>query len=71
MLITVKENTEGNRCLIILMILAWDFYFFFLGLVCVICALSHSVTSNSLRPPWTVACQAPLFMGILQARMLE
>ena len=33
--------------------------------------LSHSVMSNSLQPPWTAVCQAPLFMGILQARMLE
>ena len=32
--------------------------------------LSCSVTSDSAAP-WTVACQAPLFMGILQARMLE
>ena len=27
--------------------------------------------SNSLPPPWTVACQAPLSVGILQARILE
>ena len=32
--------------------------------------LSCSVTSDSAAP-WTVACQAPLFMGILQARTLE
>ena len=32
--------------------------------------LSCSVTSDSAAP-WTVACQAPLFMGILQARILE
>ena len=25
--------------------------------------LSHSVVTSSLRPPWTVARQAPLFMG--------
>ena len=24
---------------------------------------SHSVVSDSLRPPWTVACQAPLSIG--------
>ena len=24
--------------------------------------VSHSVVSDSLRPPWTVACQAPLSM---------
>ena len=33
--------------------------------------LSHSVMSNSLRPPWTVAYQASLSMGILQARILD
>ena len=33
--------------------------------------LSHSVVSDSLWPPWTVACQAPLSTGILQARILE
>ena len=33
--------------------------------------LGHLVMSNSLWPPWTVACQAPLSMGILQARILE
>ena len=27
------------------------------------CMLSHSVVSNSLRPPWTVARQAPLSTG--------
>ena len=27
--------------------------------------------SNSLWPPWTVACQAPLSLGSLQARVLE
>jgi len=27
--------------------------------------------SNSLATPWTVACQAPLSMGIFQARILE
>ena len=35
------------------------------------CVLSHSVMSNSLQPPWTVAHQTPLSMGILQARILE
>ena len=29
------------------------------------------VASDFLWPPWTVACQAPLSMGILQARILE
>ena len=35
----------------------------------VFCAY-QSVVSDSLRPTWTVACQAPLSMGILQARIL-
>ena len=34
------------------------------------CLLSHSVMSNSATP-WTIACQAPLSFGILQARTLE
>ena len=32
--------------------------------------LSHSDMSNSVTP-WTVACQAPLSMGILQSRILS
>ena len=32
---------------------------------------SHSVVSDSLWPPWTLARQAPLSMEILQARILE
>ena len=32
--------------------------------------LSCSLVSDSVTP-WTVACQAPLSMGILQARILE
>ena len=47
-----------------------SFFFFFRIVLCGMCA-SHSVVSNSLRPPWTVARQAPLFMRILQARILE
>ena len=35
-----------------------------------LCVLSHSVVSNSVTP-WTVALQAPLSMGILQAGILE
>ena len=39
--------------------------------VCVcVCVLSHSVVSNSATPR-TVACQALLSMGFLQARILE
>ena len=37
-------------------------------MTCVV--LSHSVVSNSVAP-WTAAHQAPLFMRILQARILE
>ena len=36
-----------------------------------VCVLCHSVMSDSLGPPWTVAHQAPLSMGILQARLLK
>ena len=32
--------------------------------------LIHSVVSDSAAP-WTIACQAPLSMGILQAGVLE
>ena len=35
-----------------------------------VCVVSCSVTSDS-PTPWTVAYQAPLSMGILQARILE
>ena len=39
--------------------------------VCVfVCVCSHSVVSYS-ETPWTAAHQAPLSMGILQARILE
>jgi len=37
--------------------------------VCV-CKFNHSVMSNSVTP-WMVTCQAPLSMGVLQARILE
>ena len=33
--------------------------------------LGHSVVSDSLQRLGTVACQAPLYLGILQARILE
>ena len=33
--------------------------------------LSHSVVSQFFVTPWTVACQAPLSIGSLQARILE
>ena len=35
------------------------------------CVVNHSVVSDPLRPPGTVACQAPLSMGIHQARIVE
>ena len=35
------------------------------------CCEVTSVTSDFLWPPWAVAHQAPLSMGILQARLLE
>ena len=34
-----------------------------------ICYVSCSVVSDSFATPWTVACQAPLIHGILQARI--
>ena len=34
-------------------------------------ALSHSAVSYFFATPWTVAHEAPLSMGILQARILE
>ena len=33
--------------------------------------LARSVVSSSLQPLWTLACQASLSVGILQARILE
>ena len=41
----------------------------FIG-VCVCACQVTSVLSNSATP-WTIACQAPLSVGILQARILE
>ena len=44
---------------------------FNLLLIMHLCAVfSCSVVSDSATP-WTVACQAPLSLGILQARILE
>ena len=51
----------------------WDLSYEFTGrrMTWHYCAvLSHSVVSNSFPPPRTVVLQAPLSMGILQARML-
>ena len=36
----------------------------------VLCALSHSCV-RIFATPWTIACQAPLSVGILQARILD
>ena len=36
-----------------------------------VAAVSHSVASDSFATPGTVVRQAPLSMGILQARILE
>ena len=38
---------------------------------CVCCVFSRSVVSWLFVTPWTVACQAPLSMGIPQARIME
>ena len=35
------------------------------------CAFSRLVVSRLFATPWTVVCQAPRSMGILQARILE
>ena len=48
-----------------------DYHFIWGPQGCYLCVLSCSVMSNSLWPLWTVACQAPLSMGILQPRTLE
>ena len=45
--------------------------FVFWALRCGLSRLPVSVVSDSLRAAWTVAHQAPLSMGILQARTLE
>ena len=34
-----------------------------MSLITSVCVFSRSVVSNSLRPLWTIACQAPLSMG--------
>ena len=36
-----------------------------------VAVVSHSVASDPFATPWTVVHQAPLSMGILQARVLE
>ena len=36
-----------------------------------VCALSHSVESNSLWPAWTVAHQAPLSIGVFWKGILD
>ena len=37
----------------------------------VLCCAKSLLSCPTLRPPWTVAHQSPLSMGILQARILE
>ena len=44
--------------------------YFISGSIHPLTVLTHSVVSNSVSP-WTVTCQAPVSMGILQARTLE
>ena len=39
----------------------WNHHSVLISLCCAV--LRGSVVSNSLWPPWTVTCQAPLFMG--------
>ena len=39
--------------------------------LCSLCTLSHFSHVRLFASLWTVACQAPLSMGILQARILE
>ena len=41
------------------------------GSKCAMIMISHFSCIQPFVTPWTVACQAPLSMGILQARMLE
>ena len=41
------------------------------GICHILCVLRHSVMSDSLQPLWNVTRQAPLSLGILQARILE
>ena len=59
----LKRQTQSIWLMqmVILSCLCWEF---------VSKCVSHSVVSDSATP-WTVAHQAPLFMGILQARILE
>ena len=37
----------------------------------VLCLVAQSKSDSVFATPWIVACQAPLSMGILQARILE
>jgi len=40
-------------------------------LKCRLLLFSRQVVSDSLHPPWIVACQAPLSMGFSRQRILE
>ena len=50
----------------------WHFFFFFFLVTYLreslegMLMFSHPVMSNSLRPPWTIVCQAPLSVGLNQ-----
>ena len=48
------------------MLIVYVYYSFFL-----VCMLSHFSDVQFFATLWTVACQAPLSMRILQARILE
>ena len=45
-------------------------YYIYYGILCY-AVLTRSVVSNSFWPHGLIACQAPLSLGILQARILE
>ena len=71
MILKKPENTCGivswgisKACTVLLCFVSWKS-----SLCCAV--LSCWVLSDSYAMPWTAAHQAPLFMGILQARILE
>ena len=59
----LKRLSSNSKASIKLISVQWHFL--------IMCAVvSHSIVSNSVTP-WTIIHQAPLSMGILQARILE
>lgn len=44
---------------------------FFIEIICVCCVLGFASQLSPLCVTWTVACQSPLFLEVLQARILE